>query len=356
MIKTYTYKLKPNKNIEHKFNRWLGTCRFVYNCSKDLSEQSYLKGVRLTGFDIANQLVPAKKELPWVAGVHSQTLQAIIERYSGAMKKFFKGGGYPRWATKRGWKSVPFKSIKTTNNAFRLPSFGTVKVFSFKRPKGTLKTASLIREADGIYLKVAVDEGDIEKANGENQAVCGIDMGIAFFLTTSDGEFVDNPKHLFARLKELRTANRSLARKKKGGKNFYKQVERMQLLHQKVGRARKDFLHKESRKLADRYGTIVREDLNIKGMSKNTKLSKHILDCGWGTFFGLLEYKTNVVKVDPKHTSQQCSECGHTCGENRKTQSLFECVRCGYMENADLQATYNILQRGQSLLEAKVAC
>ena len=89
-------------------------------------------------------------------------------------------------------------------------------------------------------------------------------------------------------------------------------------------------------------------------MSKNKRLSKHILDCGWGTFFSLLEYKTNVIKVNPIYSSQECSKCGHTCKENRPTQSLFECVKCGFTENADLNATLNLFQRGQSLMEANV--
>src|SRR5690606_28483005 len=187
----------------------------------------------------------------------------------------------------------------------------------------------------------------------ENQSICAIDMGITFFLTTSDGEFVDNPKHLFKHLKQLRIENRKLSRMKKGGSNWKKQVKVLKKLYQKVSRVRKDFLHKQSRKLANGYGTVIIEDLNIKGMSKNKRLSKHILDCGWGTFFSLLEYKTNVIRVNPIYSSQECSKCGHTSKENRKTQSLFECVKCGFTENADFQATLNLLQRGQSLMEAK---
>jgi hypothetical protein len=64
--------------------------------------------------------------------------------------------------------------------------------------------------------------------------------------------------------------------------------------------------------------------------------------------------KTKVIKVDSKYTSQQCNKCGHTCKENRKTQSLFECIVCSHINNADLNATFNILQRGQSLLKANV--
>ena len=355
MIKTYTYKLKPNKTVEKDFNEWVGICRFVYNCSKDLKEQNYQKGIKLTKFDISNQLPDAKIGCPWLKQVHSQTLQAIVERLDNSFDKFYKGGGYPKWATKSKWKSIPFKSIKTTHNAFKLPSFGIVKVFKFNQPKGILKTATLIREADGIFLKVVVDEQNgINIENSENQTICGIDMGIKYFLTTSDGEFVSNPKHLFEYLKELRIENRSLARKKKGSTSFKKQVVKLQKVHLKVKRVRLDFLHKESRKLANNYDIVVREDLNIKGMSKNTKLSKHILDCSWGTFFVLLEYKTKVIKVNPKYTSQQCNKCGHTCKENRKTQSLFECINCGHIDNADLNATFNILLRGQTQLEANV--
>lgn len=355
MIKTYTYKLKSNKAVERKFFQWLGTCRFVYNCSKDLSEQCYKKGISLSGFDIANQLVPAKKEFPWIKEVHSQTLQAVVERYSNSMKKFFKGAGYPKWASKKSWKSVPFKSIKTTHNAFKLPSFGVVKVFNFKQPKGNLKTSTLIREADGMYLKVVVDEFQ-SRIYCENQAVVGIDMGIKYFLISSEGKFVENPRQLQSKLKKLRIQSRKLSRMKKGGKNFSKQVIVLQRLHQKVKTTRLDFLQKESTKLASQYSTVVREDLKVKNMIKNPKLARAIADVSWGTFFELLEYKTNVVKVNPAYTSQRCNSCGDVNKESRKTQSLFECITCKHIDNADLNAANNILEKGQFLMEDKVAC
>lgn len=351
MIKTYTYKIKPNKRVEQKFSHWVGICRYVFNISKELKEVSYRHGLKLTSYDIQKQLTDAKKEHEFLRDVHSQTLQSVIDRLDNSFKEFFKGAGYPKWASKKKWKSIPFKSIKTTHNAFKLPSFGVVKVFKFKEPKGELRTASIVKEADGLYLKVAVKQ---EEQIRENQSICAIDMGITFFLTTSDGEFVDNPKHLFKYLKQLRIENRKLSRMKKGGSNWKKQVKVLKKLHQKVSRVRKDFLHKQSRKLANEYGTIIREDLRISKMVKDSKFAKHISDCSWGTFFEFLEYKTNVVKVNPSYTSQMCSKCGHTSKENRKTQSLFECTSCGYTENADLQACFNILQRGQTLLGVNV--
>jgi len=358
MIKTYTYKIKPDKALERKFEEQLSVCRYVYNLGIEVREESFKKGIKINYFDLSKQLTDAKKEHAWLKQVHSQTLQAVLERLELGYKKFFadlkigKATSKPKWAKKDKWKSLPFKSIKTTFNGFKLPSFGNVKVFNFKVPKGELRTASIIKEADGLYLKVVVKEQDIEQTR-ENQSVCAIDMGISRFLTTSDGEIVENPKHLFNYLKELRVENRKLSRMKKGGKNFKKQVKVLQLLHQKISRVRKDFLHKQSRSLANNYSTVIREDLNISKMLKGSKLAKHILDCSWGMFFELLEYKTNVVKVNPAYSSQTCSKCKHTSKENRKTQSLFECVKCGHTDNADFQATLNLLQWGQTLMEVK---
>lgn len=93
MIKTYTYKIKPNKKVEQKFNHWVGICRYVYNISKELKEVSYRHGLKLSANDIQKQLTDAKRTYI-LKEVHSQTLQAIIERLDNSFKKFFKGAGY----------------------------------------------------------------------------------------------------------------------------------------------------------------------------------------------------------------------------------------------------------------------
>lgn len=368
MIKTYTYKIKPNKVLEQKFEEQLGICRYVYNLGIEVREESFKKGVNINYYDLCKQLTEAKKEFEWLKQVHSFTLQAVLERLELGYKKFFtelkKGNktSKPKWAKKDKWKSLPFKQgdVKTGNPAlrfedgkFNIPKFGKIKLFKSKVPKGEIRTATILKEADGLYLKVVVKEQDTEQIR-ENQSICSIDMGIKHFLVTSDGEYVENPKYLFKYLKELRAENRKLSRMKKRGSNYKKQVKVLQKLHLKISRVRKDFLHKQSRYLANNYSTIVREDLQISKMIKGSKLAKHILDCSWGLFFELLEYKTNVVKVNSAYTSQECSNCGHTCKENRKTQSLFECVKCNFTMNADEQACVNILQRGQSLMEANV--
>lgn len=163
-------------------------------------------------------------------------------------------------------------------------------------------------------------------------------MGIKYFCVTSDAEFIDNPKFLEKQLKKLRVENRKLSRQKKSSSRWHKQVNVIARLHKKVTNARRDFLHKKSTYFATNYQRVGIEDLQITKMVKGI-LSRHINDVAWGAFFIMLEYKvTNLVKVNPSYTSQECSKCGHTCKENRVTQSIFKCVSCGHESNADLDA------------------
>lgn len=375
MIRTYTYKLYKNKKVEAKFNKWLNVTRYVYNLAKETKETAYQSGVNLSGYDLSRQLAECKKGVDWLRDINSQTLQGVVEMLGLAYIKFFKdikegrvsklrqeyinrcknGGveisqqrlrdiGKPKWAKKKDWKSFGFKqNVEQTHKGFQLPKFGKVKVHNNRKINGAIKTARLIKRADGIYLNVVAEVPDKTYCNNESQV--GIDMGIKYFCTTSDGEFVDNPRFLGRQLKMLRIEQRKLSRQKKFSKRWYKQVNVIARLHKKVVDSRKDFLHKQSTYFATIYSDIAIEDLNIVGMVKSN-LSRHINDVSWGTFFSMLEYKANnLVRVNPSYTSQECSKCGHTSKENRVTQSIFKCVSCGHEDNADVDAAKIILGR-----------
>ena len=186
-------------------------------------------------------------------------------------------------------------------------------------------------------------------SNPDESQVIGLDMGISHFVIDSNGNFVSNPKHFKKYEDKLRIENRSLSRKKKGSNRWKKQAKKLSLLHHKIASVRKDFLHKESTVIAKNYRTVYLEDLNIKNMSKNKNLSKHILDCGWGMFRIMLEYKTNVIRVNPKYTSQTCNECGEKDAKSRLSQSEFVCISCGHVSHADVNASKNILSKGIAL-------
>jgi len=392
MLKTLKFKLYNNDNYQKRFDKEISICRKVYNTAKETYEYAASSGVYLSEFDLNNQLPSCKKEFPYLKKVHSGCLQAVISTLKKAYDNYYrqlKDGtiaklkakylnrcsknnqpvnykhlreiGRPKWAKKKEFNSIQFKTFQIKKGKIKLPGWGFIKVFNEKYLSkyeiSRTRNAILKKEVDGLYISIVIDIVPIQKDN--NNQVVGIDMGIKYFCVTSDGEFIDNPRFLEKQLKTLRVAQRKLSRKYKKGvkiqsKNYYKQVDVVARLHKKVKDARKDFLHKKSTYLANNYDIVIHEDLNITGMVKSN-LSRHIYDVSWGTFFLMLAYKTQVIKVNPAYTSQKCSNCGHTCKENRLTQSIFKCVSCNFEQNADYNGATNIKEAGTSAINANLS-
>jgi putative transposase len=355
MIRTYKRKLILSKEQENRVRSWIGVCRLVYNLGLEIKIKSYNdKKQNVSKYDLMKQLTDLKLDYDWIKDVPSQSLQNAIERLDRAYQGFFKlNNGFPKYASKRKYKSILFKSVKVNGRYANLPKLGDVKMFKDSPILGVSKNATIIIEPKGIFICIQCEQVPL-KFHSENQAV-GIDMGIAHFCIDNNGGFIENPKHFKKYERKLRIENRALARKKKGSNRWKKQVKKLSILHNKVGNVRKDFLHKESTIIAKKHNVIYIENLNIKGMSKNKNLSKHILDCGWGMFRTMLEYKSNVVVIDPKYTSQMCSECGVIDKNNRVSQSKFKCVSCGNELNADVNGAKNIMSKGIALVRQREA-
>ena len=358
---TFKRKLILNKAQQERIDSWISTCRFVYNMALEIRIETWKNKQELfSKFDLMRQL-SSIKNIDWISDVPSQSLQNVIERLDKSYNIFFNGGGFPKWANKHRYNSVLFKQskekiIRIIGNSINLPKIGALKIFKDLPILGNIKTATIVKEPDGYFICITTDTVKSIQNQNESQ-ILGIDMGITHFAVDSNGCFISNPKHFKKYERQLRIENRSLARKKKGSNSWKKQVKRLALLHHKIANVRKDFLHKESTKLAIRYSTIYLEDLNIKGMVKS-RLSESILDAGWGIFRTMLEYKTNVVAINPKFTSQTCNDCGTKDAKSRISQSKFVCTNCGIESNADINAAKNILGLGKALNRQReaVAC
>ena len=350
---TYKRKLKLTKTQQRRIDSWIGACRYVYNLALETRIEAWKKQKSVGKYDLMKQL-PKLKDVEWIADVPSQSLQNVIERLDVAYQKFFAGGGFPRWAAKHRYNSILFKSVQVEGNTVRLPKVGTVRTFKDRFIHGEPGTATIIREHDGYYISITsrIEQYPIRLAS-ENQAV-GLDMGIGggpppHFCVSSEGKYVANPRHFAKYERQLRIENRSLSRKRRGANNWYKQKRRLSKLHAKIGRVRRDFLHKESWKVVRDNGLIAVEDLKVKNMVRS-RLAKHISDASWSAFRSQLVYKSDwhgrtFVAVDSKYTSQTCSECGHKEKENRYSQAKFVCLLCGVEQNADVNAAKNILAR-----------
>jgi putative transposase len=358
LYKTYKYKLKLTKVQANTIDNWIGTCRFVYNLALETKITAYQKGVKLTKYDLRKQMT-GLRDIDWIQAVPSTAITHVGERLEKAYQVFFKGGGFPKWAKKGLYNSITFSNdhqyLKQTEKGFVIPKIREVKVFNNRKINGDIKIATIKKENNAYYISVDFEcESENLYPTDENQAV-GLDMGITYFLTDSNGCFVENPRHNKKYEARLRVKHRAFSRKKKGSNGFKRAKSELNRLYSKVANVRKDFSHKVSLRYIKENSLIVCEDLKVDNMAKSVSLSKHIADVSWAAFFSKLRYKCQFyektfVQVDPKYTSQTCHSCGHVAKENRLNQANFQCVSCGYQQNADYNAAQNILGRGMALV------
>ena len=172
-------------------------------------------------------------------------------------------------------------------------------------------------------------------------------MGIRSFAVLSNGETLDNPKYLVKSEEKLIKKQKRLSSKEKGSNNRKKARIEVAIAHKKVSNQRKDFQHKQSRRLVAHYGYIAVEDLQIRNMVKNHCLSKSIHDAGWGQFLSFMEYKAEeagilFLRVNPRNTSKTCSVCGYIYSDMDLSVRKWTCPVCNTTHDRDVNAAINV--------------
>ncbi len=369
-VKTFKYRLKLTPTQERTVDSWVNTCRAVYNLALETKIHAYRSyGVNVSVFDLHKQLPDLKKDIDWIKDVPSQTLQDAIDRMGKAYDSFFRGGGFPRWATKDRYNSILFKSVKIENhNRVKLPKIGSVKYFNSRPLTGQLRNATITRGNGKYYISIVTKQEGNQKLLIPNDSQVGIDMGVSYWASLSTGTQIENPKHTNKYASQLRIESRKLARMKNKSSNRVKQKLVVGKLHKKISNVRGDFIHKQTTNLVNSFGLIAIEDLKIKNMTRSAKgdaenhgsnvkaktgLNRSLNDVGFHIFKTQLEYKgewygRTIIKVDPKYTSQTCNSCGAKDKKSRISQAKYVCLSCGHEDNADLNAAKNILDRALS--------
>ena len=397
----FKYKLRLTGKQEREFIRYFGHARYTYNSFIDNMQedyQEYLEDVesRLI-FGEANSLKEAQKltynqfihtytfnyRLTPFKGEHeflyecpSQVLQQKLQDLCDAYKKFFKHeAGYPQYKKKGIDDSIRFPqgfTFDEENSIVDLPIIGKIKYRNSRDLVGTPKSITITRDVTGWYMSVLCDLGlkpEIDYKKLDINSLVGIDMGVKRFATLSTGEFFEDLQVLLKPIDEkIIKLQKRIKHKVKGSKRLKKAYKTIAKLQKKKADIRRDFIQKLSTQIVNNHDIVIVEDLKITNMTKSAKgtieepgknvkqksgLNRAILSEGWSLFFKCLEYKLEnkggvFKKVSPKHTSQKCSCCGHISKDNRKTQANFKCVKCGYEDNADENASVNIAQAGHA--------
>ena len=374
-LQAYRFELKPNGKQQRLMRRFAGSCRHVYNKALALQQERHEAGEKKLGYAALCKSLTEWKAQPetlWLNETPSQALQQSLKNLERAYKNFFeKRADFPRFKKKGHSDSFRYpQGIKLDqgNSRVFLPKLGWLRYRNSRDVLGEVKNATVSQSGGKWFISIQTErEVDQPLPNGE---AVGIDMGIARFATLSDGSHIEPLNSFKKHQQRLARYQRAMIRKVKFSNNWKKAKAQVQRVHTRIANARKDFLHKASCQISQNHAMIAIEDLQVRNMSKSAKgnseqhgkmvkqksgLNRSILDQGWSEFRRQLEYKSAwnggfVIAVPPQYTSQTCPCCGHVSKDNRQTQARFECIECGFEENADVVGAINILARGHRVL------
>ncbi len=378
-LQAFKYELMPDGEQQRQMRRFSGSCRFVFNKALALQKENHAAGGKFIGYvAMAKQLTTwrSNAETAWLQAAPVHPLQHALKDLEKAYKNFFlKRADFPRFKKKGQSDSFRYpdpKQIKLdqANSRIFLPKLGWLRYRNSREAQGELRNVTVSLSGGKWFVSIQTRR-DVETPVPHGGAI-GIDMGISRFATLSDGTFYA-PLHSFKRHEAaLRRVQRAMSRKTKFSNNWKKAKARVQKIHSRIGNARRDYLHKTTTTISQNHAMVCIEDLQVRNMSrsaagstekpgKNVRaksgLNKAILDQGWAEFRRQLDYKLawnggHLVAVPPQNTSRTCPACGHVSAANRQTQARFECVECGFEDNADVVGAINVLRAGH----ARLAC
>jgi putative transposase len=376
-LQAFKFELVPTGEQARKMRQFAGACRFVYNKALALQKENHAAGGKFIGkFAIGKHLTEWRNsaDTPWLAEAPRHALMMATQDCDRAFQNFFaKRADFPRFKRKGEHDGFQFPdknqiAVDSSNGRIKVPKLGWLRYRNSRDVLGEVRSATVSLRAGKWYVSI-LTKREVEQSVPHGPAV-GIDVGVTRFATLSDGTYIAPLASFRKHEQRLAKYQRRMARKVKGSSNWKKAKARVQRIHARIANARNDFLHKASNTISKNHAMIAGEDLQVRNMSKSAAgtadaqgcnvraksgLNKSILDQGWFEFRRQLEYKTAwrggfFVAVPPQNTSRTCPSCGHISAENRKTQALFACVRCGHEANADHVGAINVLERGQRLL------
>jgi putative transposase len=357
-MKTFEYRLRPNKAQEKVLMEILPASRQMYNaCLEEL-----IMHYRDTGKYLHLYEQDKRHNKTTHPDLPAVVVDTVLKRLHRSFTNFFRGRkegrkiGFPRFKNTNAWNTIQFRDAANCldNGRFKAPKQcgGRMRVIVHRPLEGEFKFARIVLRPSGWHLQ-CVCETVPEPLPMKNNAV-GLDMGIRYLVADSNGQIIDNPQYARKTAKRLAKAQKRLAQCKNGSHHRRKAKHTVARVHEHIANQRKDNLHKASRQYVDKYQTIVIEDLKPANMVRNHHLAFAITDASWGMFRQFLESKAEsagrqVIAVAPHYTSQQCCQCGAYVQKSLSVRTHV-CPYCGYLADRDENAAKNILQAGLQVL------
>lgn len=360
MLKSYEYRLYPNKEQRVLLAKHFGCNRFIYNWALAKRIEAYKKtGKTISKYELDKMITQLKKDekTAWLSEVNAQSLQQSVQNMETAYINFFRNKkGFPKFKSKKSHRysyRIPQNNrIDFERSMIFLPKIGEVKIRVDRVFMDKISSVTVKQVPSGKYFVSVLVEDNIPVPDkyelNETRAV-GIDLGLKDFAILSTGERVSNPKTLSKNLVRLTVLQKRLSRKEKGSRNRDKSRIRVAKQHEKISNIRKDFLHKLSTKIVsdNQVDVICLETLNVSGLLKNHKLARSISDVGWSTFVQMLEYKTEragkvLLRIGQFEPSSRLCTCGYINRELTLADREWTCPICQVHHDRDILAANNI--------------
>lgn len=366
MKTTYEYRIYPTKEQESLFNKTLGLCRLYYNLVVSGKNQNH--AMKIEGYK-PTFLKFKPEALEWIKEIDSIPLGQMWSDVRGSYTNFFastkgvrKGKTIqpPKFKSKKNPKASFRYAIMnntgkiTKDGLFVSRRLGYIKISaSCQFCNGKWKNITFKRSSSGKwYVKICVEtkKDFVKTINGK---AIGIDWNCDSdsYLTMSNGtkikcpRFLKRKEHQLAKYQQV-LSNRFVKGKQEQSKRYLKVKTKVARLHEKVANQRKDWLHKVSRDLANKYEYVFVEDINMQKMASEKEHGKTVGDQGFGMLRTYLSYKTNLVKVPAPYTSKTCNVCGFVNNDVVLGIKELVCPVCNTKHDRDVNAAINILSIG----------
>jgi len=376
MIKAIKIRIYPNKTQSNYINRLCGSYRKVYNLCLNKKITAYTldkTNISLSGLGkFFHQELIKSTEFNYLQEHNTKVLKQSIIDLLDAYKRFFiNGNGFPKYKSKHNNKqsarfpseAMSNKNIYSDNKITLTKQLKKIKFECSDKDKNYLtnhkdkiRSATISRSKTNKYFLSILIENIIEPIKSPINNIIGIDIGIKDFMVCSNGQVFDNLKLKYKNEKMLVKLHRQLSKKINGSKNKNKQRIKLAKFHEKLNNIKINYIHNITSQLVRENQTIVIEDLNVKGMIKNHKLSKSIQGLSIGETFRQLKYKSewygrNLIVIDRWFPSSKlCSVCGHKYKELSLKEREWTCSECGTIHNRDFNAAINIENEGKRIL------
>ena len=368
---TIKVRLHPTLTQAALFDQTFGCCRYIWN--RMLADE--MEFYAATGEHFIPTPARYKKEAPFLKEVDSQALAAVHQNLRRAFQKFFskpQNYRFPVFKKKKSCKNsyTVYKigtenNIYLTENCIRLPKLGLVRATFHRRPLHwwRLKSATVSKAPTGKYFCSLLFEYAARVPEGvppTPDKTLGLNYSVPHFYVDSEGRRADPPHWLARSEKRLAEMQRKLARMERDSRNYKEQLHRIQLLHEHIANQRKDFIHKESRRIANAYDAVCVRTTDLSELSQTLKLG-NVLDSGFGKFQICLEYKLEkqgkrVIKVDRYYPSAKtCPVCGSVNDELTMRDRIWACPVCGASIVRDVNAARNIKAQGLAQCEIEIS-